>query len=646
MYASLAAAGNASLPVVPFVKQWTPGDGTVRAASVAVQADGQELASEAAALRAGLAELGIPTASDGLPVRLRRAAVTLPAISSDYREQIADQAYRLRIAPREVVIEGRTAAGVFYGVQTLLQLLGGDAAVPVGEVVDWPDLAERMVMIDSARQNENAEYYARLIRFLARHKINVLHWHLTDDENLALYHEDYAALLHPHAWRPEQIRALVALAREQHIEVIPEIESLGHARVFTRHPDYREYLHQTTFDKPTKNWAGTDVPGFTNVLCPGSSKTYDYLDRMYARAAEAFPSPLLHVGLDEVEATTCARCEQVAPGSSFADWITRHLLRCHKLVAGQHRKMAMWGDMLLHHRAIVDKLPEQDVLIFDWHYRREVEPESARFFQARGFEVIGCPALMCHPRMILPDDENFENIAAFARVARETDLRGLDTTIWIPTRYMSDVLWPGIAFAAAQSWSGSRWDDAAFYAGFVRDFFGSPDGAAFADAWREACHMRWWLEQFYPACWMDEQSLDEARGIVDRKEAEVRGLLERLVQAEQKLKRLTPSVRRNEVAWTTILQSVATRAYTMKHLLAAPQVQADGRWNVALLKELDAGCGAALGWIEADWDRNRFADDPNKNGVYKREQNLLYRFRQMHAFHERILNELARPEQP
>jgi len=674
----LLAAGSGALraaglpcPVVPFVKQCVVGEGTVRLEGVRIEAGLGDLAREVGALRAGLSERGVPMRDDGFPVRLEVAAVEFPPIRSTYRANIERQGYHLQVGPTGVVVRALAPQGVFYGIQTLLQLLDADQTLPVVDILDWPDLAERMVSVDSARQNENATYYRRLIEFLARYKINRLHWHLTDDENLSLYHEDYPTLLHAHAWRAEQIRPLVEFAREHYIEIMPEIESLGHARVFTRHPEFKAILHQTTSTKPSQTWAGTDVPGFTNVLCPASEKTYEYLARMYARATALFPYPVLHVGCDEVEATTCARCEQVFPGLSRPDWFARHLLRCHELATGRlldvagsgngaatrpspaavhgesprdaepfaGRKMAMWGDMLLHHREIIDRLPRGSIIIHDWHYRRHVAPESAAFFKDRGFEVIGCPSLFCHPRMILPDDENYANIAAFARVARELDLRGLDTTIWTPTRYMSDALWHGIAYAAAQSWSGSNYQDDDFYVGFAREFFGSPDGRAFGNAWRDACQMRWWLDEFYPACWIDEQSLNEACRLVALRAEDIRALLARLTSVEAELRKLTAGVRRNEVAWMTIIRSVATRAYTMRHLLAAPEVRSGDRWNVALVRELDAGCVQALGWIEEDWDRNRWPDDPNKDGAYMNVQNLLYRFRQMHAFHQHILAE-------
>lgn len=646
MFASTAQPGDAAGKPVPFVKEWKQGEGNVTLASVAITTAGGELDNEATFLKTSLVELQIPVTDTGFPIRLEIAPVTFSMRASAYRESIEGQGYRLQISEKGIVLQAQTPAGVFYGIQTLLQLLEADKTLPAAEILDYPDLPKRRIMIDSARQNENAEYYQRLIRFCARYKINGVHWHLTDDQNVALYHEDYPSLMDPHAWRPAQVREMVAYAKQYHIELIPEIESLGHARVFVRHPEYRDILHQTTFDKPSKSWAGTEVPGYTNVLCPASEKTYAYLDKMYERAAQVFPYPETHVGCDEVELTTCARCDAKFPGISPSDWFRRHLLRCVALASRHGRKVSMWGDMLLHHRDIVENLPVKDIVIYDWHYTRKVSPDTAAFFKSRGFEVVACPALMCHPRMIVPDDEQYENIRCFAEIARDQDLLGLDTTIWIPTRYMSDVLWPGIAYAASHAWSGSNWNETDFYEGFVRGFFGSPEGAAFGEQWKDLYTMNWWLRDFYPSCWMDEESLEQARERAPQRREDVSGYLERLERIQKTLAGLASSVKANHVAWRVIERSVAVRAYTMRHLLAAPEVRQNGHWNKEIVKALDDACLECLAWIEEDWDRNRFADDPNKDGAFMSTQNLLYRFRQMHAFHQKILSQPAEGEHP
>jgi hypothetical protein len=634
----VAANASATPPVIPFVKQWTPAAGHLDLKHATIDATRPDLDDERNTLRQSLEKHGIQIGPDGQSIRLEITRIALPPIASRYAQEIRDQAYGLNIHPTGIHITAHTPAGVFYAVQTLDQLLQSDKPLACGTIIDWPDLAYRGIMVDPARANENADYYKRLIRFCGRHKLNRLHIHLTDDQNVCLHHDDYGPLLHPHAWRPYQLAPLVDLAARHHIELIPEIESLGHARVFTRHPDFRDILHQTATDKPEGSWSGTSIPGFTNVLCPASDKTYEYLRKMYAASSSIFPYPETHIGCDEVDMTECKRCDTRYPGLSHSEWFLKHLLRCRDLVARHDRRTALWGDMLLRHRDIVDRIPTDNTIIYDWHYRPSVSGDSVAFFKSRGFEVVACPALMCYPHMILPALDSHENIRRFTALARTHDIVGVNTTIWIPTRYMSDVLWPGIGWAATHAWSGRQFDDAAFYRRFMRDFFDSPDGDAFAVAWQDLTRIDWPLQQVRTSCWFDEKSLAAAR-----KEAagpagdHARRHLADLRRTRDALARLRGTIRCNRVAWDAIEQSAAILACVLEHFLAATDLVPDGQRNKDRIRKLDECCVQAIRWLEADWDRNRFADDPYKADLNRTDQHLLDRFRRMHAFHEQFL---------
>ena len=252
---------------------------------------------------------------------------------------------------------------------------------------------------------------------------------------------------------------------------------------------------------------------------------------------------------------------------------------------------------------------------------------------------MGCPSLVCYPYIALPHASAYENIARFATIAREHGLAGLNTTIWIPQRFISDALWPGIAWAAARSWNGSRWDAEALYGGFMSDFFGSSEGCRFGRAWERLADLAPRMPSSHTCWWADDASLADARALVAGKGAEFREQLARAEEVRQDIESLGKTVHRNREAWLAIVQSAGIVAYTLDHLLAAPGVtaplDAEGR---ATVERLDRGCVEAAAWIEADWDRNRYPDDPNKNGIHLPGQHLLWRFRQMHAFHGELLD--------
>ena len=633
--------------MIPFAKQWMPTSGTLTLRAAAIAPVSKDLRNERDCLTTVLKEAGVTLDPKAAPVRLSLAPVALPELTSRSRYLITAQAYRIIIVPDGVLIEGATPAAVFHGIQTLAQMLSAprppaECVLPCGIIKDWPDLPLRMIMIDAARQNENFTYYRRVIDFAARWKINAIMCHLTDDQTAALHHPDYPELMHPRAWKPEEIAGLVAYAKERHIDLIPEIESLGHSRMFLRHPDFREILHQTK-DAPDESWMGTDVAGFTNVLCPASDKAMEYLDKMYARAAESFPHPLLHVGCDEVDMTSCDRCDAKFGAIGKTEWFRNHILRCREIAAKHGRRIALWGDMLLKDPAILDGLPREGVEIYEWNYRHDVPPDALDFFLSKGFEVVACPALVCAPHMLFPDDHNYQNIERYTRFARERDCLGVNTTIWVPQRYMSDVLWPGIAYAAAHAWGGSRLSgepDPSFVL-FFRDYFRIGDECPVnprdaARAWRDFSGIMWHLKEFMTACWTSEDEIGAAQKLLKARREDVAEYRVRLKKTDTVLSLLAQRAVREREAAETMRRSALVLDVVLEHLEAAEDVGKAGAWNRERVAALDARCAEAIRWIEEDWDRNRYADDPNKDGIHVVNQHLLHRFRQMRRFHESL----------
>jgi hypothetical protein len=592
---------------------------------------GFELGNEAEALREVLADAGVALDAGGTPIVLRTDFSSSDGSRSTYAAELNEQGYSITIGKDGVLILSPSPAGIFHGVQTFAQLID-DKSLPMGTIKDQPDIPIRMLMIDAARQNENMDYYRRVIDFAARYKMNAILCHLTDDQTSALYHEDYPELMHAHAWRPQQVRELVDYARKRHIVLIPEIESLGHSRMFTRLPDYESYLHKTAENNPDESWMGTNIPGFTNVLCPASDAAVGYLLKMYGTAADSFPHPWLHIGFDEVDMTTCSRCQEKFGDLTHDQWLAKSLQQASALATAEGKKTALWGDMLLAHPAVVDAISPSDTIIFDWHYNHDVKDDSVRFFKEKGFEIIASPSLVCAPHMIMPDEHNFQNIARFTAIAREHELSGINTTIWVPTRYMSDVLWTGVAWSAAHAWSGGIFDEDAFYAAFADDYFGTESGAEFRRATNTLLSTIWHRNEFNTGCWADQESLDAARKMAGEKRPEIEQKIAAVKGAREELARVGQTVTQHQWEWVVLEQSAGILQYSMEHLLASEKLPGD-----ELLRELDAQCMHYIDEIEADWDRNRFAQDPGKDGLYLETQHLFHRFRQMHAFHQELL---------
>lgn len=230
--------------------------------------------------------------------------------------------YKLGItAKRGVRIEGNDAAGVFYGIQTLIQLLPVRAGVlpvlPTLEIADYPRFAYRGMHLDVVRHFFPVAFIKKYIDYLALHKLNYFHWHLTDDQGWRIEMKSYPELtttgsvregeiegLYPGKYRPlpyggyythEEVREVVRYAAERYITVIPEIDIPGHCMaVLATYPQF-----STTPDQPKKcalTWGIFNK--FNNVLAP-KPEVFTFLKTVFTELCELFPGEYIHVGGDE-----------------------------------------------------------------------------------------------------------------------------------------------------------------------------------------------------------------------------------------------------------------------------------------------------------------------------------------------------------
>ena len=234
--------------------------------------------------------------------------------------------YQLEITPvGGVRIEGNDEAGVFYGVQTLIQLLPTRAGVlpilPTLKIIDYPRFPYRGMHLDVVRHFFPVDFIKKYIDYLALHKLNYFHWHLTDDqawrvemkcrpeltekgsiregEIFGLYPGKYQPLPYGGYYTHEDVHEIVRYAAERHITVIPEIDIPGHCMaVLATYPQF-----STTPNEPKKaalTWG--IINKFNNVLAP-KPEVFDFLKDVFSELCDLFPGQYIHVGGDE-----CAKC--------------------------------------------------------------------------------------------------------------------------------------------------------------------------------------------------------------------------------------------------------------------------------------------------------------------------------------------------
>ncbi|KUF17127.1 beta-N-acetylhexosaminidase [Streptomyces silvensis] len=297
--------------------------------------------------------------------------------------ELEAEAYRLTVTGDGVEIRGGTAAGVFWGAQTLRQLLGAAAfrrapiapgreyTVPQGVIEDAPRFGWRGMMLDVSRHFTPKEGVLRYLDLLAAHKLNVFHFHLTDDQGWRLEIKRYPKLTEVGAWRSrtkwghrqselwdekphggfytqDDIREIVAYADSLHITVVPEIDIPGHSQAAIA--AYPELGNTDVID--TAALGVWDTWGVTpNVLAP-NDHTLRFYEGVFEEVLELFPSTFIHVGGDECpkeqwkdSAAAQARIEElgVSNEDELQSWFIRHF---DKWLSARGRRLIGWDEIL------------------------------------------------------------------------------------------------------------------------------------------------------------------------------------------------------------------------------------------------------------------------------------------------------------
>lgn len=287
------------------------------------------------------------------------------------------EAYALRVNSDIVLIDGASAAGTFYGVQTLRKALPvgptQEVSLPAVEVADHPRFGYRGAHLDVARHFMTADSVRRFIDLLALHNINRFHWHLTDDQGWRIEMKKYPRLTEVGAWRPstvighnsgrydgkrhggfytrKEIKAIVKYAADRHITIIPEVDMPGHTQAALA--AYPELGCTGGPYGVWRDWGVTDT-----VLCAGRAETYAFIDNVLRELTELFPSDYIHVGGDECPKRAwqaCARCQafirenglQADGRHSAEERLQSHLIRhAGETLRRLGRRMIGWDETL------------------------------------------------------------------------------------------------------------------------------------------------------------------------------------------------------------------------------------------------------------------------------------------------------------
>lgn len=407
---------------------------------------------------AGNIAVGLPARSETLAALCRERGC-LPDAS------LGDQGYVLVVTPNHITIAANTGAGVFYGVQTLLQLaqIGGDKAIPCVRIRDWPALKWRGVLTDQSRQAvPKVETYKRMIRELARYKMNFVSMHL---EHTFVVQKHPLISAGTGALTAAEVREICDYGRQYHCLFFPSFEAFGHQSHIFKHP---QYAHLAESD-----WKYSFAPAIEG--------TYSLLSDIFDEMCPAFSgTDFFNAGCDEVGDLGTGQSKELAARTGKAGLYAQHMNRVHDLLKARGKRMMMWGDMLLQYPEAMDLIPK-DTIILDWHYGPARDYLSIVQFRRKGFEVFVVPALSSWCRLFPDYYTALDNIEWFIRRGREHGAIGSMTCNWGDDGNENLIAYAyyGWLFAAECSWGGqpAQAKRGIFDKAFCRQLFGTDSSA-------------------------------------------------------------------------------------------------------------------------------------------------------------------------
>ncbi|TDO96567.1 beta-N-acetylhexosaminidase [Flavobacterium sp. 245] len=414
----------------------------------------------------------------------------------DEKMNLPNDGYKLTINKKGILVKGKSSNGVLNGLQTLLQISSAKdvkkGSIPFVKIEDYPRFEWRGMMLDCSRQFFDKQTVKNYIDWLAAHKMNIFHWHLTDDNGWRAEIKSMPDLTLKGAWRgPGEVllpsygsgdkryggfytqadmKEVVAYASARGISVMPEIEIPGHSRAVTA--SYPEI--GCAISQELKSVQGE----VKNVWCVGREENYQILDSIIREFSEMFPFEYIHVAGDEVNRANwehCPKCRALMEKEGFTDSFQLQnyfFRRVQAIVDKYHKKTDGWNEILKGGEI------NPNTLISAWQ-GISYGIESAK----RGYETIMMPGQYAYFDMAQSENERGHRWAAITDTKRAYSfepipnddltpeqqklIKGVQGALWSeyldrPTRFVEYQSYPRISALSEIGWSkkeDKNWED-------------------------------------------------------------------------------------------------------------------------------------------------------------------------------------------
>ena len=370
---TLASSAADRLPLIPQPVSMRPGEGTFLFSAETEIRYHRKLSNEAKLFAGEMEKL----TGCRPPLVAKTAKICLHSeisIDLDPAADLPAAGYRLDISPQSIRILGKDAAGAFYGTRTLLQLLparpleGGSAAIPAVSIADYPRFKWRGMLLDCGRHFYPVADIKQFIDALAFHKLNVFHWHLTEDQGWRIEIKKYPRLTAIGGFREssppygnrnaddgvgyggfytqKQIKEIVGYAAARHVNVVPEIEMPGHASAaIAAYPQLGNCDIAGYAPKVQTRW------GVHPYTFAPTDEVFGFLDDVLTEVCALFPSKYIHVGGDEAPKHQWENSPQVKAMMKKENLKTAHevqsyfVKRVEKILASKGRLLIGWDEI-------------------------------------------------------------------------------------------------------------------------------------------------------------------------------------------------------------------------------------------------------------------------------------------------------------
>jgi len=356
------------------------------------------------------------------------------------------EGYTLAVCPKSVTVRGNSLAGLFYGIQTLRQLIKETKGViPVLDIEDAPDMKSRGFYQDISRGRvPTVESTKRIIDMLAYYKENAFQLYI---EHTFLF-DEYVGIARPeNAMTAAEIMELDQYCYDNFIDFVPSLSTFGHLYRLLESPKWKQYRELETYEPTGNKWYDAMVH---HTIDPSNPESINIIGSMIDQYIPLFRSKYFNICCDETFDLGKGRNAGKDSGALYLEF-TRKII---DHVTSRGKTVMMWGDIILHHPEILDSFPK-DVVMLNWNYSAEPPVENAGKFREAGYPQILCPGTSCWNQMSEVANYAEQNIVKMIRSGHENGAMGSLNTAWGDyghTAAINTTLY-GIVLAAAFSWN-------------------------------------------------------------------------------------------------------------------------------------------------------------------------------------------------